>query len=80
MDKFLGDARATEMGARGEVNIGQLVREQYTDTHSIGFSTQDGFVTAASNWDEPAQCKKIAPGLPGSYEELFHFIRYKSLF
>ncbi|WP_333661868.1 MULTISPECIES: erythromycin esterase family protein [Legionella] len=39
MDKFLGDARATEMGARGEVNIGQLVREQYTDTHSIGFST-----------------------------------------
>lgn len=77
-NSHLGDARATEMGERGEVNIGQLVREQHADTYSIGFSTYDGFVTAASGWDEPAQCKKIVPGLPGSYEELFHFVCYKS--
>ncbi|WP_133137941.1 erythromycin esterase family protein [Legionella rowbothamii] len=77
-NSHLGDARATEMGARGEVNIGQLVREQHADTYSIGFSTYDGFVTAATDWDEPAQCKKILPGLPGSYEELFHFVCYKN--
>lgn len=77
-NSHLGDARATEMGEKGEVNIGQLVREQHTDTYSIGFSTYDGFVSAASDWDEPAQSKKIVPGLSGSYEELFHFIRYKN--
>ncbi|HRD70474.1 MAG TPA: erythromycin esterase family protein [Legionella sp.] len=77
-NSHIGDARATEMGAKGEVNIGQLVREQHTDTYSIGFSTYEGLVTAATDWDEPAQCKKIEPGLPGSYEELFHLVRYKN--
>ena len=28
-NSHLGDARATEMGERGELNVGQLVREQY---------------------------------------------------
>lgn len=77
-NSHVGDARATEMGERGEVNIGQLVREQHTDTYSIGFSSYEGTVTAASNWDEPAQCKKIVPALPGSYEELFHQLQYKN--
>ncbi|KTC67938.1 erythromycin esterase [Legionella birminghamensis] len=76
-NSHVGDARATEMGGQGEVNIGQLVREQYTDTYSIGFSTYEGFVTAASNWDMPAECKKIVPGFEESYEELFHQLRYK---
>lgn len=77
-NSHVGDARVTEMGERGEVNIGQLVREQHTHTYSIGFSTYDGIVTAASNWDEPAQSKKIVPGLVGSYEELFHQVRYQN--
>lgn len=77
-NSHVGDARATEMGERGEVNIGQLVREQHSDTYSIGFSTYEGFVTAASNWDEPAECKKILPGFAESYEELFHLLRYKN--
>lgn len=77
-NSHLGDARATEMGARGEFNIGQLMREQHSETYSIGFSTYNGFVTAATDWNEPAQCKKIEPGLPGSYEELFHLVRYKN--
>lgn len=77
-NSHVGDARATEMGERGEVNIGQLVREQHTDTYSIGFSTYEGFVTAASNWDEPAERKKIVPGFSESYEELFHQLRYKN--
>lgn len=76
-NSHLGDARATEMGERGEVNLGQLVREQHPDSYSIGFSTYQGYVTAATNWDEDSERKKINPGLQGSYEELFHGVNYK---
>lgn len=76
-NSHVGDARATEMGTQGEVNIGQLVREQHVaDTYLIGFSTYQGTVTAASEWDAPAECKKVNPGPEGSYEELFHHIKY----
>ncbi|MBI4485152.1 MAG: erythromycin esterase family protein, partial [Acidobacteria bacterium] len=72
-NSHLGDARATEMGQRGEWNVGQLVRERYgADAVSIGFTTFTGTVTAASDWDEPAERKTVRPGLPGSYERLFH--------
>lgn len=77
-NSHVGDARATEMAEQGEVNIGQLVREQHTDTYSIGFSTYEGSVTAASNWDGPAEPKKIVPGFTESYEELFHQLRHKN--
>jgi len=69
----LGDARATEMGERGEWNVGQLVRERYgEDAVNVGFTTYDGTVTAASDWDAPAEEKRVRPALPGSYEALFH--------
>lgn len=72
-NSHLGDARATDMGEMGEVNVGQLVRERYEqDAFLIGFSTYTGTVTAASNWDEPAQLKRVRPALPESYEALFH--------
>lgn len=78
-NSHVGDARATEMGLQGEVNIGQLVREQHDEhTYLIGFSTYQGSVTAASEWDAPAECKAINPGIQGSYEELFHHIKYKN--
>jgi erythromycin esterase-like protein len=74
-NSHLGDARATQMGARGELNVGQLARERFgNQTRSIGFTTHGGFVTAASNWDEPAQRKRVRPSLSGSYERLFHDI------
>jgi erythromycin esterase-like protein len=38
----------------------------------IGFSTYTGTVTAASDWGAPAERKHVRPGLPGSYEALFH--------
>ncbi|STX29375.1 erythromycin esterase [Legionella beliardensis] len=78
-NSHVGDARATERNERDEINIGQLIREQY-DLHAylIGFSTYEGFVTAASDWDKPAECKKIVPGLPGSYEDLFHQLSHKN--
>lgn len=72
-NSHLGDARATEMGKRGELNVGQLVRERHgDDARLIGFSTYTGTVTAASDWDGPAERKNVRPGLRGSYETLFH--------
>ncbi|HET7036769.1 MAG TPA: erythromycin esterase family protein [Thermomicrobiaceae bacterium] len=72
-NSHLGDARATEMGAAGEWNVGQLVRERHDGkARLIGFTTYTGTVTAASDWDQPAQRKHVRPGLPGSYEDVFH--------
>jgi erythromycin esterase-like protein/predicted phosphoribosyltransferase len=72
-NSHLGDARATEMGQRGELNVGQLVREQYDgEAVLVGFTTHHGTVTAASAWDGPAERKRVRPALAGSYEALFH--------
>lgn len=72
-NSHLGDARATEMGRRGELNVGQLVRERHGDgALLVGFSTHHGTVTAASNWDGPAERKRVRPALAGSYETVFH--------
>lgn len=72
-NSHLGDARATEMGRRGELNLGQLVRERYGDAALLlGFSTYTGTVTAASDWGAPPEYKQVRPGLPDSYEALFH--------
>ncbi len=72
-NSHLGDARATEMGRHGELNLGQLVREEYADdTVLVGFSTYRGTVTAADDWDHPAERKRVRPALPDSYEALFH--------
>jgi erythromycin esterase-like protein/predicted phosphoribosyltransferase len=72
-NSHLGDARATEMAQHGELNVGQLVRERRgADVASVGFTTYAGTVTAASDWDEPAERKTVRPGLPTSYERLFH--------
>jgi erythromycin esterase-like protein len=50
-NSHLGDARATQMRKRGELNLGQVVREHFRkEAVSIGFTTCDGTVTAASDW------------------------------
>ncbi|MFL6208732.1 MAG: erythromycin esterase family protein [Pyrinomonadaceae bacterium] len=72
-NSHLGDARATYMADYGELNVGQLVRERYgRESVLVGFTTHTGTVTAASDWDEPAERKRVRPALPGSYEALFH--------
>ncbi|MFM8895461.1 MAG: erythromycin esterase family protein [Actinomycetales bacterium] len=44
----MGDARATELGRRGELTLGQVVRQRHhRDAFSIGFTTHHGRVTAA---------------------------------
>jgi erythromycin esterase-like protein/predicted phosphoribosyltransferase len=68
-----GDARATELGQAGELNVGQLVRERFADESLIvGFTTYAGTVTAASDWGGPAERMRVRRALPGSWEELFH--------
>ena len=72
-NSHLGDARATDMSAAGELNVGQLVRERFgAEAFSLGFSTHEGTVTAASDWDGPAERKRVRPGLPHSYESILH--------
>jgi erythromycin esterase-like protein len=61
------------MGAIGELNVGQLVRERYGgDAVLVGFTTYTGTVTAAVDWGEPARQWRVRPALPDSYEALFH--------
>ena len=72
-NSHLGDARATEMGERGELNVGQLARERYgREAFLVGFSTYHGTVTAASDWGGDAERKRVRPALAESYEALFH--------
>jgi erythromycin esterase-like protein len=80
-NSHLGDARFTEMGARGELNVGQLVRQKYGDAAVlVGFTTYTGTVTAANNWDEPGERKQVRPALPDSYELEFHETGIPSFF
>jgi erythromycin esterase-like protein len=72
-NSHLGDARATEMASKDELNVGQLVRERWGQAAVlVGFTTYSGTVTAASDWDEPAERKIVRPALEESYEALFH--------
>ena len=72
-NSHLGDARATELSQRGELNVGQLVRERFAnEAVLVGFTTHHGTVTAASDWGAIAERKNVRPALRGSYEELFH--------
>jgi erythromycin esterase-like protein/predicted phosphoribosyltransferase len=72
-NSHLGNARATDMGQRGELNLGQLVRQRHgPDAVLVGLTTHSGTVTAASNWGMAAERKRVRPALPGSYEALFH--------
>lgn len=73
-NSHIGDARATEMGQGGELNLGQLARERHgmEKTFLLGFTTHAGTVTAASDWDHPAELKHVRPSREDSYENLMH--------
>jgi erythromycin esterase-like protein len=73
-NSHLGDARATEMGRRrGELNVGQLVRERRgSDAFLVGQLTHTGQVTAASDWDAAAENKRVVPSRADSYEAVMH--------
>jgi len=72
-NSHVGDARATEMAAQGEHNLGQLCRGAYGHAlRTVGFATDHGVVAAARDWDEPVERMRIRPGHPESYEHVFH--------
>ena len=72
-NSHLGDARATEMGASGELNVGQLVRERHPgDVVNIGFTTYTGTVMAADSWGDEGRVKRVNVALDGSWEDLLH--------
>ena len=72
-NSHVGDAGATEMGARGEINVGHLARRRFADrAFLVGFGTDHGRVAAASDWGGEMEVKDIRPAHGSSYERLFH--------
>ena len=72
-NSHIGDARATQMSARGELNIGQLARQKYGHAaYLIGFGTDHGTVAAASEWGGPMEAKPVRPSHLDSYERVCH--------
>jgi erythromycin esterase-like protein len=71
-NSHIGDASATEMGWRGQFNIGELCKTAYRDRAMlIGFGTDHGTVMAADDWDGEMQVKTVLPSRPDSYERVF---------
>jgi len=72
-NSHLGDARATEMGERGELNLGQLTRETWGEQSAlIGFTTSTGMVSAASDWGGAVERKHVRAPILGSIERVLH--------
>ena len=72
-NSHVGDARSTEMGTRGELNVGQLARQRYgKESVLVGFSTFDGTVTAASDWGGQAERKRVRAASADSHEAFLH--------
>jgi erythromycin esterase-like protein len=68
-----GDARATESGQQGELNIGQLSRERLGPASvNVGFLTYSGRVFAAPDWGASGRVFDLRAALAESYSALFH--------
>lgn len=72
-NSHIGNALATEMYSRGEINIGHLCKEHFGEkSYLIGFGTHTGTVAAAHNWGNAMNVIKVNNSLPKSYENLCH--------
>jgi erythromycin esterase-like protein len=73
-NSHIGNAAFTDMGMnRGELNIGQLVKDRFgSRARLIGLGTHSGTVAAADDWDSPMKVKRVQPSLPESYERASH--------
>jgi protein-L-isoaspartate(D-aspartate) O-methyltransferase len=72
-NSHLGDAAATEMGVRGELNVGHLCRRAFgRRAYLVGFGTDHGTVAAAHDWDGPMHAMAVRAAHPQSYERLCH--------
>lgn len=71
-NSHIGNAGATGMGERGELNVGQLCKVRYRrDAVSIGFATDRGGVVAADEWGETPRVKSVLPARQDSWERIF---------
>ena len=71
-NSHIGDAAATAMGRRGEINLGRLCRAAHArDAVLIGMSTDRGHVMAASDWDGEGEVMQVRPSLAHSWEQQF---------
>jgi len=76
-NSHVGNAGATEMGARGEYNIGQLAKEEFgDDTFNIGFGTDHGTVAAAHNWGGSMNVMDVRPSPEDTFENLMHHVKH----
>jgi protein-L-isoaspartate(D-aspartate) O-methyltransferase len=72
-NSHVGNAAATEMSVRGELNVGLLARDAWGDAvYAVGFGTDHGTVAAASEWDGPMEVKQVRPAHAESYERVCH--------
>jgi erythromycin esterase-like protein len=75
-NSHVGDARATQLSASGELNLGQLLRERHgAAVKLVGFTTYRGTVIAASEWGARPGVENVRPAALESYEALFHRAR-----
>ena len=70
----IGDYRATDMAAQGQINIGGLARQKWGDENValVGFGTDHGDVVASHAWDGPTEIMPVAPGMNESYDHALH--------
>jgi erythromycin esterase-like protein len=72
-NSHIGDSAATEMGVRGEQNVGRLCRRAFgPEAYLVGFGTDQGTVAAAADWDAPMEVMRVRPAHAASYERLCH--------
>jgi len=72
-NSHVGDARATAMGAGGELTLGQVMRQRHPrEVMLIGMTTHTGAVRCAHEWDGQSMPDLVQPSLAGSWEAAFH--------
>jgi erythromycin esterase-like protein len=72
--KFMDYLVLRNMVKSGNINVGQLVREQKgeKDTVLVGFGSYSGTVIAGSNWGAQMENMTVPDARPGSIEDLLH--------
>jgi erythromycin esterase len=70
----VGDSRATDQAAHGEVTIGELARDRYgaANVVLVGLGTHHGTVAAANAWGAPMETMPVPDARPDSLEDVLH--------